>query len=121
MAHRRCWVFQNKRQKKLKSGRWRIREDRSYLAKIKKLTLKEWVGGGQGRLHKCSDTKKMSKTLVRQFCTPHSKSPWTNKEKRKRHCSSIMDFNRDMSLKYTLRNSPLCDSICHTILQLLIT
>ena len=58
---------------------------------------------------------------VRQFCTPHSKSPWTNKEKRKRHCSSIMDFNRDMSLKYTLRNSPLCDSICHTILQLLIT
>lgn len=42
---------------KLKSGRWRIREDRSYLAKIKKLTLKEWVGG-QGRLHKCSDTKR---------------------------------------------------------------
>ena len=34
------------KEKILKSGRWRIREDRRYLAKIKKLTLKEWVCGG---------------------------------------------------------------------------
>ena len=120
MAHRRCWVFQNKRENFKK---WEVENKRrqELSCKDQKTNSKRMGLRGRGGLHKCSDTKKMSKTSVRQFCTPHSKSPWTNKEKRKRHCCSITDFNREMSLKYRLRNSPLCDSICHTVLQLLIT